>query len=144
MTTNSHVTNNRTNNKTTVMKATHSATFSLLACSFLAAVLIALGSGCASTKQTEDLLTAAGFKARPATTTAQQAQLKSLPARKVSTVEKGGKKYYLYPDAAKNVIYVGDSAQYEQYQKLRKQQQWAEEESNPAVQLQDDTAFWLD
>ena len=52
--------------------------------------------------------------------------------------------YDLYPDAAKNVIYVGDSAQYEQYQKLRKQQQWAEEESNPAVQLQDDTAFWLD
>lgn len=129
------------------MKATHSSntgTLFLLACSVFAAVLIAVGSGCASTKQTEDLLTAAGFKARPATTAAQQTQLKSLPTHKVSTIEKGGKKYYVYPDAAKNVIYVGDSAQYEQYQKLRKQQQWAEEQANPAVQLQDDTAFWLD
>ena len=128
------------------MKATHSfpRALPLLACSVLAAILIAVGAGCASTKQTEDLLTAAGFKARPATTAAQQTQLKSLPAHKVSTIEKGGKKYYVYPDAAKNVIYVGDGAQYEQYRKLRKQQEWAEEQANPAVQLQDDTAFWLD
>ena len=129
------------------MKATHSpvtSTLSLLACTIFAGVLIALASGCASTRQTEDLLSAAGFKARPATNAVQQAQLKSLPAHKVSTIEKGGKKYYVYPDAAKNVIYVGDSAQYEQYQKLRKQQEWAEEQANPAVQLQDDTAFWLD
>ena len=129
------------------MKATRSSltnTLSLIACTIFATVLFALGSGCASTRQTEDLLTAAGFKPRPATTAAQQTQLKSLSARKVSTIEKGGKKYYVYPDAAKNIVYVGDSAQYEQYQKLRKQQEWAEEQANPAVQLQEDTASWLD
>ncbi|HEX5219019.1 MAG TPA: hypothetical protein VFZ59_05580 [Verrucomicrobiae bacterium] len=129
------------------MKITHSPvanTLSLLACSVLAAAMIALGAGCASTKQTEDLLSAAGFKARHAATAEQQAQLKSLPARKVSTVEKGGKKYYVYPDAAKNIIYVGDSAQYAEYQKLRKEQQWAEEQANPAVQLQEATVWWLD
>ena len=115
-----------------------------LACSLLAAVLLAFGSGCASTKQTEDLLTAAGFKARPATTAAQQAELKSLPVRKVSIVEKGGKKYYVYPDAAKNVFYVGDGAQYEEYRKLRKQHQWEEEEANQALKLQEETALWLD
>ena len=119
-------------------------TLTLLACSAFAAVLLACGSGCASTKQTEDLLTAAGFKARPATTPAQQAKLKSLPAHKVSPVEKGGKKHYLYPDAARNVVYVGDSAQYEEYRKLRKQQAWEAEESNQAVQLQDETLLWLD
>ena len=129
------------------MKTKHSSTtrtLPLLAYSVLAAVLIMFGSGCASTRQTEDLLTAAGFKARPATNAAQQAQLESLPAHKVSAVEKAGKKYYVYPDPAKKVIYVGDATQYEQYKKLRRQQQWAEEESNPAVQLQEDTAFWLD
>src|SRR5262245_55311336 len=129
------------------MKTTHSpvtSTLSLLACGVFAAVVIALGAGCASTRQTEDLLTEAGFKARPATTPAQQAQLKSLPAHKVSTVEKGGKKYYVYPDPAKNVFYVGDSAQYEEYRKLRKQHQWEEEEANPAVKLQEETALWLD
>ena len=129
------------------MKATLSATnctLSLLACRLFAAVLIAVAPGCASTKQTEDLLTAAGFKARPATTATQQAQIKSLPAHKVSSVEKGGKKYYLYPDAARNILYVGDSAQYEEYRKLRKQEQWADEASNPAAQLQEETLLWLD
>ena len=115
----------------------------LLTCTVCAAILLAFGTGCVSTKQTEDLLQAAGFKARPATTAAQEAQLKSLPTRKVSLVEKGGKKYYVYPDAAHHVLYVGDSTQYEQYKKLRRQKAVAEEESNQAVQLQDETVLIL-
>src|SRR4051812_36591959 len=106
----------------------------LLTYSTFAAILIAFGSGCATTKQTEDLVKAAGFQAHPATTAAQQAHLKSLPAHKVSSLQKEGKKYYVFPDAKQNVLYIGDSTQYEAYQKLRKQQEWAEEQANPAVQ----------
>ena len=108
----------------------------LLACSISAAILLAFVSGCASTRQTEDLLTAAGFKAHPATTAQQQAQLKALPAHKVSTVQKDGKQYFVYPDAARNVYYVGQSAEYEQYKKLRAQQQLAEDQLSPIDQSQ--------
>ena len=127
------------------MKATHSPairTLSVIACTVFAAALIAFAAGCASTKQTEDLLTAAGFKARPATTAAQQAHLKSLSAHKVSLLRKEGKTYYVFPDTARNILYVGDSAQYEEYQKLRKQQQWAEEQANPAVEMLNESALW--
>ena len=48
----------------------------------------------------------------------------------------------MYPDTAKNVLYVGESAQYDEYQKLRKQQAWAEEQANPAAEMQTATALW--
>ena len=126
--------------KTTPLCAPNTA--SLLTCSVFVAALIAFLSGCASTKQTEALLTAAGFKTRSATTAAQQEHLRSLPAHKVSLLQKDGKKYYVYPDTAKNVLYVGESAQYDEYQKLRKQQAWAEEQANPAAEMQTATALW--
>ena len=106
------------------------------------AALLAFVSGCATTKNTEELLSAAGFKAHPATTAQQQAHIKSLPAHKVSAVQKGGKTYYVFPDVARNVLYVGQSAEYEQYKKLRRQQELADEQDNPAEQLQVETAVW--
>ena len=105
------------------------------------AALLALVSGCATTKQTEDLLSAAGFKAQPATTQAQQAHLKSLPAHKVSSVQKGGKQYFVYPDVAHNVLYVGQEAQYQEYRKLRQQE---EEQVHPADQTEFNAALWGD
>src|SRR5688572_247404 len=84
------------------------------------AALFGIVSGCATMVQTEDLLTGAGFKARPAITAEQQAQLKSLPARKVSSVQKDGKTYFVYPDAARNVVYIGQNAEYQRYKQLRK------------------------
>ena len=100
------------------------------------AALFGIVSGCATTVQTEDLLTGAGFKARPATTAEQQAQLKSLPARKVSSVQKDGKTYFVYPDAARNVIYIGQNAEYQRYKQLRAQWDMAEEQHNQAEQQQ--------
>ena len=108
----------------------------------LATILLALISGCATTKQTEDLLSAAGFKAQPATTPEQQAHLKSLPAHKVTTVQKDGKQYFVYPDVAHNVLYTGQRAQYEEYKKLRQQQQMAEEQIQPAEQMEIKSAVW--
>ena len=94
--------------------------------------LMALATGCATTKQTENMLSAAGFKIMPATTPDQQAHLKSLPAHKVTMVQREGKTYFAYPDQKQQVLYVGQQAQYNEYQKLRMQNQLAEEEMKAA------------
>jgi hypothetical protein len=97
-----------------------------------AAALVAIVTGCASTNQTENLLSAAGFKAMPASTPQQQAHLKTLPPHKVTRVVREGKTYYAYPDQAHQVLYVGQEAQYQEYQRLRLQNQMAEEQAQAA------------
>jgi hypothetical protein len=83
--------------------------------------LLALAVGCASTQtqSKENLLVAAGFKVIVPRTAAQQQKLQTLPANKVTLVQKDGKTYYVFPDAANNQAYVGDSAQYQAYKQLR-------------------------
>jgi hypothetical protein len=87
--------------------------------------LVVLATGCSTTKQTEDLLSAAGFKLMPATTAAQKAHLKSLPAGKVTTVQRSGTTYFVYPAVAKQALYVGQQPQYQEYKKLQLQNQIA-------------------
>jgi hypothetical protein len=96
------------------------------------AALVAFALGCSTTKQTENLLSAAGFKAMPATTPQQQAHLKTLPPHKVTMAVRDGKTYYVYPDQAHQVLYVGQDAQYQEYQKLRLQNQMAEDQVQAA------------
>lgn len=112
---------------------------SLLVTAVSALVLMAF-VGCASTKQTESLLAAAGFKIMPATTPEQQAHLKALPAGKVTTVVREGKTYFVYPDVKQQVLYVGQQPQYDQYQKLRLQNQMAEDQVE-AAQMNSEAAF---
>jgi hypothetical protein len=97
-----------------------------------AAALVAFVTGCSTTKQTENLLSAAGFKAMPATTPEQQAHIKTLPPHKLTTVVRDGKTYYVYPDQPHQMLYVGQDAQYQEYQKLRLQNQMAEEQAQAA------------
>ena len=94
--------------------------------------LAVLGLGCSTTKQTENMLSAAGFKMMPATTPEQQAHLKTLPPHKVTLVIRDGKTYFAYPDVKQQVLYVGQQAQYDAYQKLRVQKQMAEEQAQAA------------
>jgi len=94
--------------------------------------LVAFATGCSTTKQTENLLSAAGFKITPATTSDQKAHLKSLPAGKVTSVQRGGTTYFVFPDAARQVLYVGQQPQYQEYQKLRLQNQMAEDQLQAA------------
>ena len=82
-----------------------------------AVALLGLAIGCASTKHTEDLLSAAGFKAVPATTAEQEAHLKALPSGKVTMVIRNGKIYYAFPDVPHNMLYIGQTAQYQQIPK---------------------------
>jgi hypothetical protein len=83
--------------------------------------LLALAVGCGSTQtqNKENLLIAAGFKVIVPRTAAQQQKLQALPADKVTLVQKDGKTYYVFPDAANNQAYVGDPAQYQAYKQLR-------------------------
>ena len=89
---------------------------------FAAIALAALAAGCTTTTQTqnkENLLIAAGFKVIIPKTAAQQQKLQSLPAGKVSLVQKSGQIYYVFPDAANNQAYVGGPGQCQTYQQLQ-------------------------
>jgi hypothetical protein len=108
------------------MKTTYK--ISLLAVALVAALAI----GCASTKSTENMLSAAGFRIIPATTPEQQAHLKTIPPGKITMVERTGTNYFVFPDVKIEVIYVGQDAQYQEYQKLRLQQQMAAEQAQAA------------
>jgi len=105
------------------------------------ASLLAVVVGCATTMRTEDLLSAAGFKIVPASTPELQARLKAIPAHKVTMVQRDGKEYFVYPDVTQNVLYVGQNAQYQQYQQLREQNQLAQEQLN-AAELNADWGAW--
>jgi hypothetical protein len=102
--------------------------------------LLAVAVGCSTTKEKENMLSAAGFQMVPANTPQTQAHLKSLPADKITTAQRDGKMYYTFPDPKNNVLYVGQEAQYQKYRQLRYQKQMADEELN-AAQLNDDASW---
>ena len=79
--------------------------------------LLCAGSAVA-TPNIENLLVSAGFKAKVATTAKQRQELKTLPEGTISPVTQKGKTFYIYPDAPRNQIYVGNDAQYQAYQRL--------------------------
>ena len=65
----------------------------------------------------ENLLTAAGFTARPADTPGRVASLRGLPANKVVQRTRGGVVGYVYADPLVcGCLYVGDQAAYGRYQ----------------------------
>jgi hypothetical protein len=90
--------------------------------------LLCLSVGCVSPQQTENLLSAAGFKT--ATLTSAQQQLR--PYR-VTASEQNGQTYYVYADPARNQIYVGDPSQYQRYRQLKKELEIAQQSYNPPV-----------
>jgi hypothetical protein len=74
--------------------------------------LLALAAGCSNIPSKEQSLVTAGFKVRVPETASQQQKLKSLPPDKVTVVQKDGKTYYIFPDAARNLAYVGGPEEY--------------------------------
>jgi hypothetical protein len=86
--------------------------------------MLTLFMGCASSPSappTESLLLAAGFKVVVASTDTQLQQLPTLPAGQVTVVTQTGKNYFVYPELAKNQIYVGTEKEYQAYLKVRSQ-----------------------
>ena len=106
--------------------------------------LLALAVGCTGmqTQSKENLLIAAGFKTVVPKTAAQQQKLQALPPDKVAMVQKGGKTYYVFPDAANNRALVGGLKQDQTYQQLRLQNKLANENLETAEIYQDASMNW--
>src|SRR5215471_3120810 len=107
-----------------------------------AGVLTALAIACSTTKSTENMLSAAGFKMVPADTPEKVAHLNSLPPGKITTVQRNGTLYYTFPDPKNNMLYVGQQPQYEQYQKLRLQNQMTQEQLSAAEMNENAWGVW--
>lgn len=68
-------------------------------------------------KETESMLTTAGFKMSLADSPAELEILKSKPQRKIIPMQRGQKLYYGYTDAKGcGCAYLGDEAAYKQYE----------------------------
>jgi len=111
---------------------------------FSAIALLALAAGCASPKQTENLLSLAGFKPVAASTAKQQHQLKALPPDKVSRIERKGKTYYVFPDVAHDRAWVGSPKQYRDYLQIRSDYQLSNESLAAAKMGQDSPSDYDD
>jgi hypothetical protein len=67
----------------------------------------------------EQLLTAAGFQAKPADTPEKLANLRTMPPRKLVSQSKDGKFVYSYADPDHcQCLYVGGPTEYAAYQRL--------------------------
>lgn len=91
-----------------------------------AAVVLVMASGCASTGHKENMLSAAGFKAIAANSPQRVEHLNSLPDDRLTTASLNGHNYFVFPDRAENVLFVGQESQYQQYQKMRLDNQMPE------------------
>jgi hypothetical protein len=104
--------------------------------------------GCAAIRKEEaqsqeNLLIAAGFKARPADTPAKLAQLKALPPLKMEVRQKNGKLGYSYADPYScKCLYIGGPVQYQEYKRLAVKQQIAMENVEAAEAQEDAALDW--
>jgi len=80
-----------------------------------------LMAGCAghNPQSTEDLLSAAGFNVKIATTPQQLEHLAKLPPYKVMRIQRNGKDRYVYADPARKLIYVGGLFSYDRFRDMR-------------------------
>lgn len=107
--------------------------------------LLVLTVGCATTGNTqnkESMLVASGFKVITPKTAAQQQKLQQLPTGQMAMINKQGKTYYIFPDAAHNEAYVGGPKEYQAYQQLRAANNIANENLETAEMYQDAAMDW--
>jgi hypothetical protein len=86
----------------------------------IAVALAAFAQGCASPgppPPDRNQLLAAGFKIVVATTSQQREHLQTLPPGKITEWQRNGAHFFVYPDAAKNQLYVGTPKEYAAYQR---------------------------
>ena len=112
-------------------------------------VVSSLFVGCATirkdnTKNTENLLIAAGFTQKVATTTEGQAKLNALKPLKMVRATREGEVIYVYPDPYNcKCAYVGGEREYAEYKRLAIQQQIAEDNFMPTEIMEPtDPGLW--
>ena len=81
-------------------------------------LFVAGGAAAASPPIDESQLLDLGFKVLVATTKVQQDWVRGLPPGKIRPMQRTGKKFFIYPDASRNQIYVGGPKEYEAYVQL--------------------------
>jgi len=107
--------------------------------------LLALTAGCTTTSSTqnkESMLVASGFKVITPKTAAQQQKLQQLPPGHMAMINRQGRTYYIFPDAAHNQAYVGGPNEYQAYQQLRTANNIANENLETAEMYQDAAMDW--
>jgi hypothetical protein len=114
------------------LKVIHSLTLAISGLLCLAGL-----AGCATTKQTEQLLTQAGFRTRTPTTPEQQAIYEHLEAYQLQRTMVAKTPVYCYKDTKQGVVYVGDDKDYQKYQQLGWEQA-VEQEKLQAAQMNTD------
>ena len=123
------------------MKLLRSISFNVITTACMGLLL-----GCAttqtSTQNRESMLAASGFKTITPKTAAQQQKLQKLPPGKVTMIQKAGKTYYIFPDPAHNLAYVGGPKQYRRYQQLRTDGRLAKESLETDEMYQDTAMEW--
>ena len=95
---------------------------------------LAIGTAIAATPPVDEAeLLKLGFKVLVATTDVQQKWVRELPPGKIRPMQRTGKKYFIYPDAANNRIYVGGPAEYAAYTKAHPAELQAAERAKDAA-----------
>jgi hypothetical protein len=85
----------------------------------LAVTVFVAGAAAAATPRIdESQLLNLGFKVLVATTKVQQDWVRTLPPGQIRPMQRTGRKFFIYPDASRNQIYVGGPAEYDAYQQL--------------------------
>ena len=89
-------------------------------------------AGCAAlkeshAKETERMLSAAGFTIKLADTPEKIANLKLLTQEKVFPFERNGTNYYIYANSHEKRLYVGSVNEYNEYKELKHQKQVSED-----------------
>jgi hypothetical protein len=82
------------------------------------AMTVFVAGAAAAPRVDEAQLLDLGFTALIATTKVQQDWVRSLPPGQIRSMQRTGKKFFIYPDASRNRIYVGGPAEYEAYRQL--------------------------
>ena len=106
------------------------------------ALLVSCATTQTATQNRENMLVASGFKVITPKTAAQQQKLQGLPPGKVTMIQKKGKTYYIFPDPAHNVAYIGGPKQYRNYQQLRAENKLTREDLETAEMYQDAEMQW--
>jgi len=94
-----------------------------------ASVFVAGAAAAATPRIDEGQLSALGFKVLVATTTVQENWVRSLAPGQIRPMQRNGKKFFIYPDASRNQIYVGGPEEYEAYQQLHPESQQGSQEA---------------
>ena len=102
------------------------------------------GSGCASpqARNTESLLSAAGFHTVTPKTSEQQACYDALPDRKLQRREADGKVLYAYADKNQGIVYVGTEQNYQRFHELAHQERVAQQQLQAAQMNQTASMNW--